>query len=80
MASEFYYCLTDRRVESGDDVCRAIDRLGPYPTRADAQAALETVKARNEAWENDPRFNNAAEDDEDCRDENDYEGWGPFKH
>jgi hypothetical protein len=29
-------------------------RLGPYPTREEAEQALETVERRNDAWDNDP--------------------------
>ena len=27
------------------------DRLGPYPTRQEAERALETVRRRNEEWD-----------------------------
>ncbi len=47
----FFYCLRHRKVESGDDLCRARDRLGPYRTKAEAEEALEKVRRRNEAWE-----------------------------
>jgi len=60
---EYYYCLTHRTVEPSDRGCRAVDRLGPYPDRASAEHALEKVEARNEEWENDPKWND--EDDED---------------
>lgn len=59
--NEYYYCLKHRTVEPWDG-CRSTDRLGPYATRAEAQAALERVAARNERWEHDPRWN---DDDED---------------
>lgn len=47
----FFYCLRHQKVESGDDLCRARDRLGPYQTKAEAEEALENVRRRNEAWE-----------------------------
>jgi hypothetical protein len=47
----YYWCLRHERVESGDGVCRAKYRLGPYDTVAEAEQALETVQQRNEAWE-----------------------------
>ncbi|WP_366521512.1 hypothetical protein [Micropruina sp.] len=31
--------------------CKAEDRLGPYPTRDEAAAALEKVRERNEQWD-----------------------------
>ncbi|WOQ18951.1 hypothetical protein R0145_11995 [Raineyella sp. W15-4] len=47
--------------------CRAADRLGPYPTREEAGHALERVQERNEAWDEDPRWND--EEDEEDRDD-----------
>ena len=58
--NEYYFCLKHHAVEPWDG-CKSTDRLGPYATRAEAQAALERVAVRNEAWDNDPRWN----DDED---------------
>ena len=46
---QWYYCLKHQTVE-GPVGCRAKDRLGPYPTRDEAQHALEKVKERNEQW------------------------------
>jgi len=54
---EFYYCLRHHTVEPAEGGCRAEDRLGPYPDRASAEAALATVAERNETWDNDPRWN-----------------------
>jgi hypothetical protein len=31
--------------------------LGPYRTREEAEHAMERVDERNEAWDNDPRWN-----------------------
>jgi len=56
MAERFYYCLNHHAVEEKVG-CRAADRLGPYPTREEAERALEKVKERNEAWDNDPNWN-----------------------
>ncbi|GLY01693.1 MULTISPECIES: hypothetical protein [Actinoplanes] len=47
----YFWCLRDRRVESGDDVCPAQFRLGPYTTAEDATRALETVEKRNAEWD-----------------------------
>lgn len=48
-AEQWFYCLKHHTVE-GALGCRAKDRLGPYPTREEAEHALEKVKERNEAW------------------------------
>lgn len=53
---ELYWCLRHQRIESGDGLCPVRYRLGPYRTRAEAEAALETARRRTEAW-----------DDEDAR-------------
>jgi hypothetical protein len=46
---QWYYCLKHHAVE-GAVGCRAKDRLGPYPTREEAEHALEKVKERNDQW------------------------------
>ena len=50
---EYWFCLTHRAVEPRGEFCSANDRLGPYPTRTDAERALEKVKERNAAWDDD---------------------------
>lgn len=60
----WWFCIKHHAVERYEG-CRAADRLGPYATREEAAAALERVAERNEAWEEDPRWN----DDEDDREE-----------
>ncbi len=58
---EYWYCLKHHQVErEGDHLCRAIDRMGPYETAADAERALEKAQQRNEAWDNDPDWNDDA--------------------
>jgi hypothetical protein len=47
----YFWCLRHNRVETGDDVCPAQFRLGPYASADDATRALETVEKRNAAWE-----------------------------
>ncbi len=56
MADQFYFCLDHHTVE-GEVGCRAADRLGPYPTRGEAERALQKVAERNETWDNDPDWN-----------------------
>lgn len=53
MDEEWYFCLDHRTVEPLDG-CPASVRLGPYPTRREAERALETVERRNRAWDDDP--------------------------
>ena len=60
--AEYWYCLTHHAVE-GEDGCKSADRLGPYPTEAEAARALEKVEERNEAWDNDPDWNDEAAED-----------------
>ena len=47
----YFWCLRHKRVESGDDVCAAQYRLGPYASADDATRALETVEKRNATWD-----------------------------
>ncbi len=46
-----FWCLRHSRVETGDDMCPAQYRLGPYASADDATRALETVEKRNQAWD-----------------------------
>ena len=46
----WYFCTKHNTVEHGD-ICRAADRLGPYPDKETASRALEIAKARSEAWD-----------------------------
>ena len=45
--ADFYYCLTHHEVEQGQG-CRALDRMGPYPSAEAAQAWQDSVAAHNE--------------------------------
>ncbi len=59
--SKFWYCVKHRTVED-ENLCPPVDRLGPYDTREEAERALETAQERNEEWDNDPAWNDDAED------------------
>ena len=48
--NQWYWCLKHHAVEPYEG-CKAEDRLGPYPTRDEAAAALEKVRERNEQWD-----------------------------
>lgn len=54
--SKYWFCLKHHAVEPQDG-CSYADRLGPYETEEEAARALEKVKERNEAWDNDPNWN-----------------------
>ena len=73
--TEWYYNLVTGQVEQYEGG-KAVDRLGPYATRQEAEQALARAEERNEAWENDPRFNDDAEEPEELRE--DDPGWNPF--
>jgi hypothetical protein len=60
MSGQWFFCLKHHTVEP-EAGCKAADRLGPYSSEAEASRALEKVAERNEAWENDPNWN----DDQD---------------
>ena len=55
-SGHFWFCLKHHEVEP-DAGCGPADRLGPYPTREEAEHALEKVQERNEEWDNDPDWN-----------------------
>jgi hypothetical protein len=55
----YWFCLNHHTVE-GPDGCPNKDRLGPYDTEAEAAQALAKVQERNEAWDNDPDWNDDA--------------------
>jgi hypothetical protein len=59
VADEYWYCLKHHAVE-GPDGCKSADRLGPYATQDEASHALDKVAERNEAWDNDPDWNDDA--------------------
>ncbi|MDT0203343.1 hypothetical protein [Nocardioides sp. AE5] len=62
MSDEYWFCLKHHAVE-GRDGCRNADRLGPYGSHAEAARALDKVAERNEAWENDPDWNDDVTED-----------------
>jgi len=60
--TKYWWCLNHSAVEESDG-CAYKDRLGPYATEAEASRALEKVKERNDAWDNDPRWNDEVVED-----------------
>lgn len=77
-SDEWYYCLTHKTVEPYEG-CKAGDRLGPYASQAEAAGALEHAEERNEACDNDPRFNDPDEDEDEDGEEKVEGAWGPFR-
>jgi hypothetical protein len=61
MADEWWYCLKHNKVE-GRDGCAQTHRMGPYASRIEAERALETAAERTEAWDNDPTWNDDADE------------------
>jgi hypothetical protein len=49
---DWYYCFKHQKVEQRDE-CRQMDRMGPYPTKEDAEHWRERVAERNAAWGDD---------------------------
>lgn len=47
--ADFYYNLSTGQVEEGKQ-SSGMELMGPYPTREEAQKALETAAQRNENW------------------------------
>jgi len=49
-SGRFWFNIVTKQVEEGHRSTWQ-DLMGPYPTRAAAERALETAAARNEEWE-----------------------------
>ncbi|MEV0753277.1 hypothetical protein [Streptosporangium sp. NPDC050280] len=54
MSDQWWFCLRHMAVEP-DEGCPNKDRMGPYPTREAAGAALKTAADRNEEWKENDR-------------------------
>ena len=54
-APQFFYNVSTGQVEELAKKGQSKDLLGPYPTREAAAAALETAKAKTEAWDEEDR-------------------------
>ena len=55
--SEWWYDLKTKSAVQDSRAGKATDRLGPYASREEAEQALDKVAQRNEAFDNDPRWN-----------------------
>jgi hypothetical protein len=49
---DWYYCFKHQKVEQRGE-CNLMDRMGPYPTREDAENWRDRVAARNRSWGDD---------------------------
>ena len=47
---------TKSAVQDSKSSAKAVDRLGPYASREEAERALEKVEERNDAWEADDKW------------------------
>ena len=54
---QWWFDLKTKSAVRDSKVGRSVDRLGPYRSREEAERALEKVEERNEAYDNDPRWN-----------------------
>ena len=54
-APQFFYNVSTGQVEELATKGQSKDLLGPYPTRAAAEAALATAKQKTEAWDEEDR-------------------------
>ena len=53
--TSFFYNTRTGTVEELEDKSQSRELLGPYPTRAEAQAALATAARRTEDWDRKDR-------------------------
>jgi hypothetical protein len=53
---DWWYDLKTKSAVQDERAGEVADRLGPYPSREEAERALEKVAERNEAFDNDPRW------------------------
>jgi hypothetical protein len=53
--TEYWYCLKHGTVET-ENLCPGAERMGPYPTREQAENALELARQKTEEWDRDPKW------------------------
>jgi hypothetical protein len=58
VSEAYYWCLDHEQVET-EDGCPNYRRMGPYPTREEAEGALERARQRTADWDAEDQ----AEDD-----------------
>jgi hypothetical protein len=60
---QFWFNIRTGLVETQYDKSQSKDLLGPYPSRADAEAALSSAHDRTQAWDEEERRWREGEDD-----------------
>ncbi|CAA9292649.1 MAG: hypothetical protein AVDCRST_MAG61-301 [uncultured Friedmanniella sp.] len=55
--NQWWYDLKTKSAVQDSRAGKATERLGPYASREEAEQALDKVAQRNEAFDNDPRWN-----------------------
>lgn len=53
---QWWYDLKTKTAVQDSKAGKAADRLGPYATREEAESAMQRVAERNEAYDQDPRW------------------------
>ena len=54
---QWWYNTATKTVEPDDKAGKAVDRLGPYATRDEAEHAMDKVAERNDSWDHDDKWN-----------------------
>jgi len=52
---QFWFNVSSGQVEETENKSQSKDLLGPYPTRAEAEHALQTARERTEKWDEEDR-------------------------
>ncbi len=52
---QYWYNVSTGRVESDDERSQGAEVMGPYASEEEASHALETARARTEAWDEEDR-------------------------
>ena len=52
---QFWFNVHTGQVEETENKSQSKDLLGPYPTRAEAERALQTARERTEKWDEEDR-------------------------
>ena len=59
---QFFFNTRTNQVEELEDKSQSKDLLGPYPTRQEAEQALQTARRRTETWDEEDRRWDEGED------------------
>ena len=62
---QFWFNVRTGRVETVFDKSQSKDLLGPYPTEAAAEHALQTARERTEKWDEEDRRWREGDDQDD---------------